>query len=86
MATVNHDELNQALETLGLSLPVSLAQLRAKRDELCHRWYPDRYANLTNNPKKYMQKFKQAEEMTSRIEAACRVVNEWLAASGRTVQ
>jgi hypothetical protein len=80
VATVNHDELNRALDTLGLSLPVSLDQLLAKREELLHRWHPARYANLANNPKKYMQKFKQAEEMTSRIEAACRVVNEWLTA------
>ncbi len=81
MATVNQDDLNQALETLGLTLPVSLDQLLAKRRELLHRWYPARYANLANNPKKYMEKFKQAEEMTSRIEAAYNVVTEWLAKS-----
>jgi len=77
---VNHDDLNQALETLGLALPVSLEQLIATRRELLHTWDPARYANLTNNPKKYMRMFKQAEEMTRRIEAASQVVNEWLAA------
>jgi len=77
---VNHDDLNQALETLGLARPVSLDQLIAKRRELLHTWDPARYANLTNNPKKYMRMFKQAEEMTRRIEAASQVVNEWLAA------
>ena len=80
VTAVNHDDLNQALDTLGLSLPVSLDQLVAKRRELLHTWYPARYANLTNNPKQYMKMFKQAEEMTRRIEAASCVVNEWLAA------
>ena len=80
MNKVNHDDLNQALETLGLALPVSLEQLIATRRELLHTWDPARYANLTNNPKKYMRMFKQAEEMTRRIEAASQVVNEWLAA------
>lgn len=80
MNKVNHDDLNQALETLGLARPVSLDQLIAKRRELLHTWDPARYANLTNNPKKYMRMFKQAEEMTRRIEAASQVVNEWLAA------
>lgn len=70
MVTANQDDLNRALETFGLTLPVSLDQLTAKRRELLHTWYPARYANLTNNPKKYMQMFTQAEEMTKLIEAA----------------
>ena len=77
---INQGELNQALETLGLTLPVSLEQVTAKRRELRHTWYPPRYANLTNNPKKFMQMFKQAEDMTGKIEAASKVVSEWLAA------
>ncbi len=76
---INQSDLNQALETLGLTLPVSLEQLTAKRRELLHTWYPARYANLTNNPKKFMQMFKQAEDMTRKIEAASKVVSEWLA-------
>ncbi len=76
---INQGDLNQALETLGLTLPVSLEQLTAKRRELLHTWYPARYANLTNNPKKFMQMFKQAEDMTRKIEAASKVVSEWLA-------
>jgi hypothetical protein len=84
VAAVNEHDLDQALSTLGLTPPVTLEQLAAKRRELLHAWHPARYANLTNNPKKYMQKFKQAEEMTSRIETACRVVNEWLATQRET--
>jgi len=64
----------QALETLGLTLPVSHEQLMAKRRELLHTWYPARYANLTNNPKKYMQMYRQAEEMTKKIESAYQVL------------
>ena len=41
-----------ALKMLGLDLPVSQEQLDIKRKELLHTWFPDRYANLTNNPKK----------------------------------
>ena len=80
MTTVNQEDLNRALETLGLTIPLSREQLIAKRRELLHTWYPARYANLTNNPKKYMQMFKQAEDMTRKIEAASKVVSDWLAA------
>ena len=68
-----------ALKILGLDLPVSQEQLDIKRKELLHTWFPDRYANLTNNPKKYMQMYKEAEEMTQKIEAAYALVSSWLA-------
>ena len=68
-----------ALKVLGLDLPVSQEQLDIKRKELLHTWFPDRYANLTNNPKKYMQMYKEAEEMTQKIEAAYSLVSSWLA-------
>jgi hypothetical protein len=84
VAAVHQDDLDQALNTLGLTPPLTLEQLAARRRDLLHAWHPARYANLANNPKKYMQKFTQAEEMTSRIETACRVVNEWLATQRET--
>jgi hypothetical protein len=37
---------------------------------LLYTWNPARYSNLTNNPKKYMQAYKKAEEMTKLIDAA----------------
>ena len=40
------------------------------RRALLYTWNPARYSNLTNNPKKYMQAYKKAEEMTKLIEAA----------------
>jgi hypothetical protein len=70
-----------ALQVLGLDLPVSLEQLEIKRKELLHTWDPSRYANLTNNPKQYMQSYKEAEGMTKKIEAAYSVLSTWLASS-----
>ena len=63
-------EIAHALEILGLTLPVTSEDLeRAKRVQL-YNWNPARYSNLTNNPKKYMQAYKKAEEMTKVVEAA----------------
>ncbi len=67
-----------ALELLGLDLPVSQEQLEIKRKELLHIWDPSRYANLTNNPKKYMQMYKEAEEMSKKIEASYALLSSWL--------
>ena len=70
-----------ALKILGLDLPVSQEQLDIKRKELLHTWDPARYANLTNNPKKYMQSYKEAEEMTEKIESAYALLSTWIASS-----
>jgi preprotein translocase subunit Sec63 len=70
--------VSDALKILGLDLPVSQEQLEIKRKELLHTWDPSRYANLTNNPKKYMQSYKEAEEMTQKIEAAYGLLSSWL--------
>jgi hypothetical protein len=63
-------EIANALEILGLTLPVTTEDLeRAKRVQL-YTWNPARYSNLTNNPKKYMEAYKKAEEMTKLVEAS----------------
>jgi hypothetical protein len=70
MSHVTQEDVNQALAVLGLTLPVTPETLaRAKRVQL-YTWDPARYSNLTNNPKKYMQAYKKAEEMTKLIEAS----------------
>ena len=70
MSDVTQEDVTHALEVLGLTLPVTPDTLaRAKRVQL-YTWNPARYSNLTNNPKKYMQAYKKAEEMTTLIEAA----------------
>lgn len=74
----------EALQVLGLDLPVSREQLEIKRKELLQTWDPSRYANLTNNPKQYMQSFKEAEEMTRKIESAYSLLASWLATSNKS--
>ena len=70
MSDVTQEDVTHALEVLGLTLPVTPDTLdRAKRVQL-YTWNPARYSNLTNNPKKYMESYKKAEEMTKLIEAA----------------
>jgi hypothetical protein len=70
MTDVTQDDVNHALEVLGLTLPVTPENLARTRRVLLYTWNPARYSNLTNNPKKYMQAYKKAEEMTKLIEAA----------------
>lgn len=62
--------LTKALELFTLTQPYTREQLDQKREELLHTWTPRRFANLTNNPKKYMQAYKKAEEMTRQIESS----------------
>ena len=70
MTNVTQDDVNHALEVLGLTLPVTPETLARTRRVLLYTWNPARYSNLTNNPKKYMQAYKKAEEMTKLIDAA----------------
>ena len=75
MTEVSQEDVNQALEILGLILPVTPDTLDRTRRVLLYTWNPARYSNLTNNPKKYMQAYKKAEEMTKLIEAAHAVLS-----------
>lgn len=70
MADITQEDVNHALEVLGLTLPVTHETLDQTRRALLQTWNPARYSNLTNNPKSYMQSYKKAEEMTSLIEAS----------------
>jgi hypothetical protein len=49
-------------------------RLDHKRRQLLLIWHPHRYANLTNNPKKYMKMYKQGEAMTKEIQSAYEVL------------
>jgi hypothetical protein len=59
-------------EVTEVELHASDSRLRLdhKRRQLLLTWHPHRYANLTNNPKKYMKMYKQGEAMTKEIQAA----------------
>jgi hypothetical protein len=64
------ETLQQALDLFGLTWPVTRAALDARRESLLRTWHPHRYANLTNNPRKYMLMYKKGEAMTKDIHAA----------------
>jgi len=70
--------LETALHLFGLTEPYTREQLDAKRRELLATWHPHRFANLTNNPRKYMQSYKKAEAMTKEISAAYDLLVAWL--------
>ena len=73
------DAIRRALALFEFPSPPTSEQLDAKRRDLLATWHPARYANLTNNPKKYMQMYKQAETMTKRIDEAYHLLAKWLA-------
>jgi hypothetical protein len=70
--------LTDALELFALSQPFTREQLDQKREALLHIWTPRRFANLTNNPKKYMQAYTKAEEMTRLVEASYTLLLRYL--------
>ncbi len=72
-------DIAQAFQVLGLTAPVTRERLEQKRQELLGTWHPHRYANLTNNPRKYMQMYKKGEAMTKEINAAYDLLAAWLA-------
>jgi hypothetical protein len=75
MDHITEQDVAHALEVLGLTHPITTEDLeRAKRVQL-YNWNPTRYANLTNNPKQYMQQFRKAEEMTRTVEAAYALIS-----------
>ena len=70
MTDVTQEDVNHALKVLGLTLPVTPEILARSRRVLLYTWDPARYANLTNNPKKYTEAYKKAEDMTKLVEAS----------------
>lgn len=78
-ASPESDEpLTKALELFNLTLPLHPATLHQRYQELLVTWHPHRYANLTNNPTKYMQMYKKGEAMTKDIQAAYALLKEWM--------
>ena len=64
------EDLEKALKLFELTEPFTREDLDKKNRELLLTWHPHRYAMVTNNPRKYMAKYKQAEAMTKEINAA----------------
>jgi len=72
----------KALELFNLTLPLNPTTLHQRYQELLVTWHPHRYANLTNNPTKYMQMYKKAEAMTKDVQAAYKLLKEYLESHG----
>jgi len=70
--------LERALTVFELTPPFSLETLKQRHKELLLAWHPHRNANLTNNPTKYMQMYKKGEAKTKEVEAAFKILSEWL--------
>ncbi|HJU06662.1 MAG TPA: hypothetical protein VJ692_16055 [Nitrospiraceae bacterium] len=77
----NTNDVEKELDTLGLTPPFTRADLDEKRRELLAMWHPHRYANLTNNPRKYMQMYKKGEAMTKAIQESYSRLVTWLEGS-----
>ncbi|MBS0163182.1 MAG: hypothetical protein JSR64_17205 [Nitrospira sp.] len=75
---MTEQRLTDALALFALSQPFTREQLEQKRDALLHTWTPRRFANLTNNPRKYMQAYTKAEEMTRLVEASYALLSSLL--------
>ena len=76
---MKREDIARALEVFGLTEPLTRERLDQKRRELLVTWHPPRYANLTNNPRKYMQMYRKGEAMTKEINAAYALLATWLA-------
>jgi hypothetical protein len=70
--------LETALQLFGLTDRFTREQLEERRRALLSTWNPHRFANLTNNPRKYMQSYKKGEAMTKEIGAAYDLLVAWL--------
>ena len=73
-----NESLAKALALFELAEPFTREDLDKKSRELLLTWHPHRYANLTNNPRKYMKMYTQAEAMTKEINAAYELLVERL--------
>jgi len=65
-----NESLAKALALFELTQSFTREDLDRKKQELLVTWHPHRYAMVSNNPRKYMAKYTQAEAMTKEIEAA----------------
>ena len=65
-----NESLAKALALFELTEPFTREALDKKKQELLVTWHPHRYAMVTNNPRKYMAQYTQAEAMTKEINAA----------------
>jgi len=70
--------VQNALDLFQLQLPLNSSALYQRYQELLLTWHPHRYANLTNNPSKYMKMYQKGEAMTKKVRIAYCVLKERL--------
>lgn len=75
---LNQQVIDHAFQLFGLTPPIDRASVDFKYRELLRTWHPHRYANLTNNPRKYMQMYKKGETMSKEIESAYQILLYWI--------
>jgi len=71
------DPITQALTLFGLTQPFSQTALYQRYQDLLLTWHPHRYANMTNNPSKYMKMYKKGEAMTKEVRTAYQILKDW---------
>ena len=74
--------VQQALAIFEITDSATQDQLERRYHDLVVMWHPHRYANLTNNPRKYMQMYKKGEAKSKEIHAAYQVLRSYLRVKG----
>jgi hypothetical protein len=75
---MDQEKLKQALEMFELPDPLTIDRLNERYRKLLWMWTPPRYANLTNNPQKYMEMYRKGEAKTKEVHAAFEILKAWL--------
>lgn len=75
---MEQNTIQQALKVFEMSEPVTMDRLTERYRQLLFTWHPHRYANLTNNPQKYMAMYKKGEAKTKEVHAAFNLLKAWL--------
>ena len=74
----DQENVKQALEVFEVQEPLTVESLNERYRKLLLMWHPHRYANLTNNPQKYMEMYKKGEARTKDVHAAFKILKAWL--------
>ncbi len=76
--SLSSDPITEALALFELTPPFSSTTLYQRYQDLLLTWHPHRYANMTNNPSKYMKMYKKGEAMTKEVRSAYQILKEWM--------
>jgi len=78
---MDQETVKHALKIFEVHEPLTVDSLNERYRKLLWMWHPHRYANLTNNPRKYMEMYKKGEARTKDVHAAFKVLKAWLESS-----